>query len=72
MTKVKFLRKYEFRPCDLCKSAFELYSDSDFVFYVDGEANIYIADNALASEAHLIGATVDDAEEYLLNLIQED
>lgn len=44
MRNKKDLIKKEFRPEELSAEAFEVYSNSDFVFYQDGE-KYYYADN---------------------------
>lgn len=55
--------RYEFREWELTERAFEVYSDSDFIFYKEGET-FYFADN-YNSQPNEIGK-LEDVEEFLL------
>lgn len=58
------MKKYEFREWELTKRAIEVYSNTDFVFYTDGQT-FFIYENE--NSTHMIAqGTIKDVEEFLL------
>lgn len=59
------MKKVQFTQFDLNKKAFEIYSNSDFVFYIDSDGCYLCAENSKSSHYEEIG-TLKDVEEFLL------
>ena len=58
----KFKFKKEFRPEELSQKAYIIYSNSDFVFYQDGE-KYYYADNNRDNPSEL--GTIESVNDFL-------
>ena len=59
------MKKHEFREYDLSKKAFNVYSNSDFVFYKNSDGEFFASDNA-KSEPFIVGnGTLKDVNEFL-------
>ena len=65
MRNKKDLIKKEFRPEELSKKAFEVYSNSDFVFY-EYNNKYYYADNSRETPIEL--GTIESVESFLIAL----
>lgn len=59
------MKKFEFMPYDLNEKAFEIYSISDFTFYIDDSGCFWCAENSKAKPLEKL-ETLKDVEEYLL------
>lgn len=59
------MERYEFREYELTEEAFNVYSNSDFVFYKDVDGTFFVSDNKY-SVPYLVGdGTLQDVEEFL-------
>lgn len=61
---MKNYKKIQLMPYDLSKKTFEIYSNSDFVFYIDDDGRYWCSENSKASPYEI--GTLQDIEEYLL------
>lgn len=59
------LTKVEFNECDILDEAYEVYSDSSFVFY-EHNNQYYVADNG-ETEPYYIGCGIESIEEFLMS-----
>ena len=60
------MKKHEFRENELSEKAFEVYSNSDFVFYTDNGYTFYASDNVHDTPDVVGNGTLQDVEEFLL------
>ena len=65
------MKKYEFREYELSEVAFDVYSNSDFVFYKDNDDVFYMTDNS-HSEPYLVGSLADVDTVLLYFMLRSD
>ena len=59
------MKKKEFREYDLSEKAFNVYSNSDFVFYENSGGLFFASDNGI-SEPFIVGnGTLKDVNDFL-------
>lgn len=59
------IQKVQFMPYELSEKAFEIYSNSDFVFYIDHDGCYLWTENSKSTYYEQIG-TLKDVEKFLL------
>lgn len=58
------MKRKEFKPNELSKKAFDIYSNSDMVFWQDIDGIYYVSDTG-SSQKFQVG-NICDVEEYLI------
>ena len=50
---------------NLGKKAFEIYSNSDYVFYENADGEFFVSDNANSKPFMVLNGTLDDVNDFL-------
>ena len=58
--KIRQFREYELR-----EKAFEIYSNSDYIFYENSNGKFFVADNVYSEPFMVLNGTLDDVNDFL-------
>lgn len=59
------MKRHEFREYDLSEKAFNVYSNSDFVFYENSDGEFFVANNQNSKPFMVGNGTINDVNDFL-------